>query len=84
MYPPKADLLMKATWEYIPVPLLRLVDYLPLKDVKRLSGVRGAFELEANKLLKTKTERLTTDKEGQKDVMSILGRLFESLGTSTV
>ncbi|OCH92291.1 cytochrome P450 [Obba rivulosa] len=74
MYPSKLDLLVKATWEYLPPSVLWLVDYLPLKDIKRMKQIRRAFHKEAQKLLKDKTERLVAGKEGKKDVMSVLVR----------
>lgn len=84
LYPPKVDLLIKATWEYIPLPILRLADYLPLKDIKRISRIRSVFDTEAKKLLKDKTDRLIAGKQGQKDVMSILGGFLQYLSISTV
>ncbi|EMD38955.1 hypothetical protein CERSUDRAFT_72211 [Gelatoporia subvermispora B] len=72
MHPPKVDLLIKAVMECVPQPLLRVVEYLPLKDVTRMRKVRKAFEREAVQLLKDKTERLASGEEGKKDVMSLL------------
>ncbi|EMD34485.1 hypothetical protein CERSUDRAFT_97741 [Gelatoporia subvermispora B] len=72
MYPPKVDLLIKASMEYVPQALLRVTEYLPLKDVVRTRKVRKAFEQEAVQLLKNKTERLVAGEEGKKDVMSLL------------
>ncbi|OCH87516.1 cytochrome P450 [Obba rivulosa] len=74
LHPPKLDLLIKASWEYFPVHVLRLVDYLPLKDVMRINQVRKAFHGEAQKLLKDKTKRLMAGEEGKKDIMSVLVR----------
>ncbi|OCH87517.1 cytochrome P450 [Obba rivulosa] len=74
LHPPKLDLLIKASWEYLPLSVLRLVDYLPLKDIVKVNQVRKAFRTEAQKLLKDKTERLVAGKEGKKDVMSVLVR----------
>ncbi|OCH91111.1 cytochrome P450 [Obba rivulosa] len=72
LYPSKSELLVKYTWKYIPIPILRLMDYLPMKNVKRILQIRNAFDREATQLLKDKTEKLAAGIESKRDVMSVL------------
>ncbi|EMD32773.1 hypothetical protein CERSUDRAFT_126579 [Gelatoporia subvermispora B] len=74
LYPSKTELLVRSTWKYFPKSVLRLMDFLPLKNVRRIRQIRKAFDKEARKLLRDKDEDFASGNEVKKDLMSLLVR----------
>ncbi|KAH7909501.1 cytochrome P450 [Hygrophoropsis aurantiaca] len=69
LYPPSWDLLFKASWRFLPTPVMNLIKYLPTKEYKRFREyLQTAFRTGKNLI----EEKASATEKGNKDIMSIL------------
>ena len=76
MHPTVLDTLFRATWRFIPLKLLELVEYLPRREYSNLRSARKVVDKVATTLLDQAiqdAERVEIEK-GKKDAMSVLGK----------
>ncbi|KAI0712966.1 cytochrome P450 [Cerioporus squamosus] len=73
-YKPAAALaLFQATWDYIPIPILRLFRFIPAHPFKRLRNVRSLFTEYGKQILREQRAEMDVEKPSKsKDVMSLL------------
>lgn len=65
--------LFEATWDYIPLPILRLYRFLPAHPFKRLRHVRSLFTEYGKQILREQRAEIDVEKPSKsKDVMSLL------------
>ncbi len=65
--------LFRATWDHIPIPVLRLFRFIPAEPFTRLRNVRSLFTEYGKQILREQRSELDVEKESKsKDVMSIL------------
>lgn len=73
LHPPTWDLVFKATWSYIPRPILNFVKYLPTREYKRFRSFVAVAKGLAHDLFKDRVDSGIVDKNG-KDIMSVLSK----------
>ncbi|KAF8573774.1 cytochrome P450 [Ramaria rubella] len=71
---PNFVIVVQALWGYLPYRLVKLMQRIPGKRQNRLNNYMKAARCVAKNIVVTQTDRVTTGKEGGKDVMSILIR----------
>ncbi len=65
--------LFRATWDYIPIPILCLFRFVPAEPFTRLRNLRGLFTEYGKQILREQRAEIDVEKESKsKDVMSIL------------
>ena len=72
LYPPKWDILFKATWKYIPEPILEFVRFIPTREYSRFRKTLGTIEDVSRGLVESKKSALLAGDPKSKDIMSIL------------
>lgn len=73
-FPPRAALLFKALWCYVPERILPLVEYLPAQQLNVFRNYMRVARKVAKQLLAEKAKDLQSSKtQNKKDVMSLLG-----------
>ena len=73
LYPPAWDRIFRACWEYLPSPLLDLVDYMPTREYSRFRRTTKLINKVSEQLINDKTEALLSGDVSGKDAMSVLG-----------
>ncbi|TBU30193.1 cytochrome P450 [Dichomitus squalens] len=82
--PPKAAVLFQASWDYIPVPILKLIRYLPLNPWTRMRKLNNLFREYGKQILREQGPDVDTEKKvNSKDVMSILIKANHSADAKT-
>ncbi|KAI8989230.1 PAH-inducible cytochrome P450 monooxygenase PC-PAH 1 [Trametes punicea] len=72
-FPPRATLLFRYFWKWIPMPFLKFVRYIPTKEHIRLRRTLDIINKFSKELIDEKTEAVLAGKdEKKKDIMSIL------------
>ncbi|KAM5531332.1 hypothetical protein V8D89_014461 [Ganoderma adspersum] len=72
-YPSNFTLIFRSFWHWIPMPILKFVQYIPTKDHIRFRQTLGVVNKFAKSLIDEKTEAvLAGAAENKKDIMSIL------------
>ena len=75
-FPSTFTLISRSFWRYIPMPILKLVKYIPTKDHTRFRQTLKIIDGFSNTLIQEKTEAVLAGKaENKRDIMSILGAL---------
>ncbi|KAI0373422.1 PAH-inducible cytochrome P450 monooxygenase PC-PAH 4 [Pilatotrama ljubarskyi] len=70
---PKSTTLFRASWDYIPVPLLKLLQYIPMQPLRRMYNLKSLFAAYGKQILRAKGTQVDTEKQAHnKDVLSIL------------
>lgn len=70
---PGAIMLFRAAWDYIPVPVLKLFQYIPLDPFTRILSLRRLYLSVGKQILREKRPELDAEKRpNSKDIMSIL------------
>ncbi|KAI1792304.1 cytochrome P450 [Ganoderma leucocontextum] len=82
--PPKALILFRAAWDYIPMPILKLTRYLPVYPFTRLRNLNNIFREYGKQILREKGPELDAERNvNSKDVMSILIKANSSADAKT-
>ena len=66
----------RATWPYLPAPLLRLTKYTPTALYGRLRRLNAMFADVGRPLYKSNAEEWDGSREERRDVMSVLSEYF--------
>ncbi|OCH89199.1 PAH-inducible cytochrome P450 monooxygenase PC-PAH 1 [Obba rivulosa] len=73
LFPPKATILFRSFWKFIPPRILRFVEYLPTRESIRFRRTLRVVSRLSAKLIAEKTEACLAGKaENKRDIMSIL------------
>ncbi|TFK80428.1 cytochrome P450 [Polyporus arcularius HHB13444] len=76
--------LFRATWDYIPIPILRLFRFVPAEPFTRLRNLRGLFTEYGKQILREQRAEIDVEKVSKsKDVMSILIKANSSADPQT-
>ena len=68
-------ILFRAAWDYIPMPVLNLVRYLPVNPFMRLRNVSNLFREYGKQILREQGPKVDAEMTASsKDVMSILSK----------
>ncbi|PIL34049.1 cytochrome P450 [Ganoderma sinense ZZ0214-1] len=71
--PNKATVLFRATWDYIPAPVLKLIRYIPIHPWTRLRNLNDLFRQYGWRIIREQGPNMDTEKKSTtKDIMSIL------------
>ncbi|KAM5543150.1 hypothetical protein V8D89_003024 [Ganoderma adspersum] len=72
-HPNKAAVLFRATWDYIPVPILKLIKYMPVNPWPRVRNLNNLFREYGRQILREQGSDVDTEKKvASKDILSIL------------
>ena len=72
-HPSAAVTFLRATWDYIPVPILRLFRFVPAAPFTRLRYLRSVFTEYGTQILREQRAEIDVEKPSKsKDVMSLL------------
>ena len=78
--PPKAFLVFRASWDYIPLAILKLVKHIPIAPLQRLCNMQRLFNEYGQEMLDRKRSDLSAEKgDLGKDVMSLFSKLSFAL-----
>ncbi|KAI0666534.1 PAH-inducible cytochrome P450 monooxygenase PC-PAH 4 [Trametes maxima] len=81
---PKSTLLFRATWDYLPWPLLKLFRYIPANPFTRMRNLNSLFAAYGKQILREKRPEFDAEKStNNKDIMSILIKANESSDAKT-
>ncbi|KAH9894916.1 PAH-inducible cytochrome P450 monooxygenase PC-PAH 4 [Cubamyces lactineus] len=81
---PVSTMLFRATWDYIPEPILKLFKYIPAQPFNHLRGVSNLFTKYGREILREKRPEADAEKRTDgKDVLSILIKANESSDPKT-
>ncbi|KAI0666538.1 PAH-inducible cytochrome P450 monooxygenase PC-PAH 4 [Trametes maxima] len=70
---PKATMFFRATWDYLPFTILKLIKYVPANPFIRLRRLNDVFTSYGNQILREKRPDFDHEKSAKsKDIMSIL------------
>lgn len=70
-------MVFRAAWDYIPVPVLKLFQYLPVDPFTRILSLRRLYISVGKQILREKRPELDAEKRpNSKDIMSILSMLL--------
>ncbi|OSD01334.1 PAH-inducible cytochrome P450 monooxygenase PC-PAH 4 [Trametes coccinea BRFM310] len=70
---PKATLLFRAAWDYLPFPIIKLFKYAPTKPFPHIRHVREVYMEYGKQILREKRPEVDTEKRAHsKDILSIL------------
>ena len=82
--PSKATVLFRATWDYVPGPLLKLIRYIPVHPWTRLRDLNDLFREYGRKIIREQGPNTDMEKKStSKDIMSILSERPVHPATST-
>ena len=72
-HPNKAAVLFRATWDYIPVSILKLIKYLPVDPWPRVRNLNNLFRECGRQILREQGSEVDSEKKAaSKDILSIL------------
>ena len=74
LFPDKGTIFFTSLWRFIPPDILRFVEYLPARQVRRFRRFLSVSKQAARDVIKKRATSLTCDDES-KDILSILGRM---------
>ena len=67
-------ILFRSAWDYIPIPILKLIKYVPADPFTRLRNVNNLFRQYGKQILREQGPEVDAERNvSGKDVMSILG-----------
>lgn len=71
--PTKAILLFRAAWDYIPLPILKWIKYLPMNPFMRMLSLNNLFREYGKQILREQDPGVDAERKvNNKDVMSLL------------
>nr|VWP01841.1 C2H2-type domain-containing protein [Ganoderma boninense] len=71
--PGKATVLFRASWDYIPMPLLKLIRFIPVNPWTRIRNLNNLFREYGRQIIREQGPNPEPEKQGaSKDIMSIL------------
>ncbi|KAM5543175.1 hypothetical protein V8D89_003049 [Ganoderma adspersum] len=71
--PNKAGMFFRASWDYVPVPILKLIKYMPVNPFTRLRNLDNLFKEYGRQILREQGPGVDTEKKAaSKDIVSIL------------
>ena len=74
MYSTKWDVAYRLSWNYLPTPLLKFIQYTPKRSYTRSRQTTKIFSQTAAKLLEEKRrQNAFSEDERPKDILTILG-----------
>lgn len=80
MYPSKIITIFRFFWRYVPMSVLRFIEYIPTRENRRFRRTTKVINKLAQQLIHEKTEGYQSGMTNKsKDIMSILGRFQEFL-----
>ena len=72
-HPGKASVLFRATWDYIPVAILKLIKYMPVNPWPRVRSLNNLFRAYGRQIFREQGAEIDTEKKvASKDILSIL------------
>ena len=75
--PSKAAMAFRASWDYMPIPLLKLIKYIPANPFTRLRNLDNLFKEYGRQILREQGPGVDTEKAGSsKDIVRILSEYF--------
>ncbi|EMD32079.1 hypothetical protein CERSUDRAFT_126990 [Gelatoporia subvermispora B] len=77
MFPSKWDILFKATWNYLPISLLRFVNYLPMREYRRFRSTNQIMSRVAKNIIDEKVRDGTPSTK--RDIADMMLNANESL-----
>ncbi|KAI9068331.1 PAH-inducible cytochrome P450 monooxygenase PC-PAH 4 [Trametes sanguinea] len=81
---PKATLLFRAAWDYLPFPIIKMFKYAPTKPFPHIRHVREVYMEYGKQILREKRPEVDTEKRAHsKDILSILLKANESSDEKT-
>ncbi|KAI0674750.1 PAH-inducible cytochrome P450 monooxygenase PC-PAH 4 [Trametes maxima] len=70
---PKATMFFRGSWDYLPLPILKLFKYIPVAPFTRLRRLNNVFTAYGKQILREKVPEFDAEKSAKnKDIMSIL------------
>ena len=82
--PAKAEVLFRASWDYIPLPVLKLIRYIPMEPWTRIRNLNNLFRQYGKQIIREQGSDVDTEKVANKDILSILSEpLPLSLGSES-
>ncbi|KAM5543943.1 hypothetical protein V8D89_002560 [Ganoderma adspersum] len=82
--PSNATILFRSAWDYIPMPLLKLIKYLPANPFMRLRNLNNLFGEYGKQILREQGPEVDAERKvNSKDVMSILIKANSSADAKT-
>ncbi|KAI0644565.1 PAH-inducible cytochrome P450 monooxygenase PC-PAH 4 [Trametes meyenii] len=70
---PKATLFFRGSWDYLPLPILKMFRYIPVAPFTRLRHLNNVFTAYGKQILREKVPEFDAEKSAKsKDIMSIL------------
>lgn len=73
-HPNKAAVLFRASWDYIPVPILKLIKYMPVSPWPRVRSLNNLFREYGKRIIREQGSDVDTEKVPSKDILSILSK----------
>ena len=74
-HPNKAAVLFRATWDFIPIPILKLIKYIPVNPWPRVRNLNNLFREYGRQILREQGSDVDTEKKvASKDILSILSK----------
>ena len=75
-------MLFRASWDYIPVPILKLIKYIPVDPFTRLRNLDNLFKEYGRQIIREQGPGVDTEKKvASKDIMSILSECYSAIVT---
>ncbi|CDO77690.1 hypothetical protein BN946_scf184969.g41 [Trametes cinnabarina] len=80
----KAELILRASWDYLPFPILKLFAYVPARTFNHVRYVKNLYMTYGKQILGEKRSEVDAEKRaGEKDVVTILVKANESSDEKT-
>ena len=77
--PSKAAVLLRATWDYVPAPILKLIRYIPVHPWTRIRNLNDLFREYGRQIIREQGPNMDTEKKvASKDIVSILSKCLQS------
>nr|VWO99056.1 FAD-binding FR-type domain-containing protein [Ganoderma boninense] len=82
--PSNASILFRSAWDYIPIPLLKLIKYVPAHPFTRVRNLNNLFMQYGKQILREQAPEVDAERKvNGKDVMSILIKANSSADAKT-
>ncbi|PIL34065.1 cytochrome P450 [Ganoderma sinense ZZ0214-1] len=82
--PPKAVILFRAAWDYLPVSMLKWIKYMPTRQFRRLLNLNNLFREYGKRILSEQGPSIDVErKTNSKDMMSLLIKANSSADAKT-
>ena len=71
--PARAEVLFRASWDYIPLSVLKLIRYIPMEPWTRIRNLNNLFRQYGKQIIREQGSDVDTEKKvASKDILSIL------------